>query len=62
MFNWLRRIISGTKTAWCLRCQAKQKIIPSRRERIDTPKGVSTRQVGTCVVCRGETSSFVKAA
>jgi hypothetical protein len=58
----VRRIVSGTEEAFCLRCQAKRKIVRSRREQIETPKGISTRLIGTCLSCKRQTSSFVKAA
>jgi hypothetical protein len=66
MFDRLRllvqRVVSGTEEAFCLRCQAKRKIVRSRRERIETPKGTSVRLIGVCLTCRRQTSSFVRAA
>ena len=58
----VRRVVFGTEEAWCLRCQAKRTIARSRRVQIHTPKGISTRLIGTCLTCKGQTSSFVKAA
>jgi hypothetical protein len=58
----VQRLRRGTEEAWCLRCQAKRTIARSRRVKLRTPKGVTTRLIGICLTCRGETSSFVRAA
>jgi predicted RNA-binding Zn-ribbon protein involved in translation (DUF1610 family) len=66
MFDRLRllvqRVVSGTEEAFCLSCQAKRTIVRSRRVKIHTPKGISTRLIGRCLTCRRQTSSFVRAA
>ena len=66
MFDRLRllvqRVVGGTEEAFCVRCQCKRKIARSRRVKVHTPKGTSTRLIGRCLTCKGQTSSFVKAA
>ena len=66
MFDGLRllvqRALGHTASAFCGRCRSTRKIVRSRQERISTSKGTSTRLIGRCVVCNGQTSSFVKAA
>lgn len=60
---WAQRLTTrGTEKAYCVRCQAKTWVARSRRVKVLTPKGTSTRLIGRCLVCNGQTSSFVRAA
>jgi RNase P subunit RPR2 len=59
---WARRLTRGTQQAWCMKCRTHRTVIKLHRVRVHTSKRISTRLVGICLTCRGETSSFVKAA
>ena len=59
---WAKRLTRGTDRMWCMKCRAHRTSIKLRRVRVHTSKRISTRQIGECVSCQGQTSSFVKAA
>ena len=60
---WAKRLTRGTtQQTWCMKCRAHRTVIELRRVRVHTSKRISTRLIGTCLTCNGETSSFVKAA
>ena len=58
----VRRVVFGTLEVFCVCCQAKRRTARYRRVKIHTPKGTATRQIGTCLTCKRQTSSFVRAA
>jgi tRNA(Ile2) C34 agmatinyltransferase TiaS len=66
MFEKLKLIVRcltrGTQQTWCMKCRSQRTVIKLRRVKIHTAKRISTRQIGTCLTCRGQTSSFVRAA